>query len=223
MMKKIVALLAVLAFGLGLAQTAMVRVAHLSPDAPNVDVWVNGAKVEALTNVPFKAVSPYLSLPTGEITVWVVPTGKTEPKVVDAKVKIEAGKMYTIAAAGMLSPAQGQQKFGPQVIVDTLPALAAGKTAIRVIHTSPNAPAVDVALKGGAVLIPALAFPKVSNYLSVDGGTYNLEVRAAGTTTVALPLDGVKLDAGKIYTVFAVGLLGDSKSPLGVVVTVDNQ
>lgn len=220
-MKKLFALLVVMTLGLGLAQNAMVRVAHLSPDAPNVDVWINGAKVEALINVPFKAVSKYLSLPAGEITVWVVPTGKTEPKVVDAKLKIEAGKMYTVAATGLLSPAAGQQKFAPVVIVDTLPTLASGKTAVRVVHTSPNAPAVDVALKGGAVLIPALAFPKESSYLVLDGGSYNLEVRAAGTTTVALPLDGVKLEAGKIYTVFAVGLLGDAKSPLGVVVAVD--
>ncbi|HMP39397.1 MAG TPA: DUF4397 domain-containing protein, partial [Roseiflexaceae bacterium] len=32
---------------------AMVRVVHASPDAPAVDVWINGSKVDALTNVPF--------------------------------------------------------------------------------------------------------------------------------------------------------------------------
>jgi hypothetical protein len=221
-MKKLLGILAVLALGLGLAQNnAMVRVAHLSPDAPNVDVWVNGAKVAALTNVPFKAVSGYLALPAGEITVWVVPTGKTEPKVVDAKIKIEGGKMYTVAATGMLTPAMGQKAFGAQVFTDNVTTPAAGNAHIRVIHTSPNAPAVDIAVRGGAVLIPNLAYPAASNYLPVPANTYNLEVRAAGTMTVALPLNGVKLDAGKVYTVFAVGLLGDAKSPLTVVVAVD--
>ncbi|NDC42897.1 MAG: DUF4397 domain-containing protein [Chitinophagia bacterium] len=138
-MKKLIGFLAVLAIGLGLAQNnAMVRVAHLSPDAPNVDVWVNGAKVAALTNVPFKAVSSYLPLPAGEITVWVVPTGKTEPKVVDAKIKIESGKMYTVAATGMLSPASGQKAFGAQVFVDNVSAPAAGNAHIRVYTTNHN-------------------------------------------------------------------------------------
>ncbi len=37
---------------------AQVRVAHLSPDASNVDVYVNGAPV--LTNVSYTTVSDYL-------------------------------------------------------------------------------------------------------------------------------------------------------------------
>ena len=43
---------------------ARVRVAHLSPDAPAVDVWVDGSRV--LENVPFKAFSSYLELPAGD-------------------------------------------------------------------------------------------------------------------------------------------------------------
>src|SRR5690606_27820043 len=42
---------------------ARVRVVHASPDAPTVDVWVNDALT--LENVPFKAVSDYLSVPGG--------------------------------------------------------------------------------------------------------------------------------------------------------------
>ena len=40
------------------AGDATVRVAHLSPDAPSVDVHVNGAK--ALSGVLYKSVSKYL-------------------------------------------------------------------------------------------------------------------------------------------------------------------
>jgi hypothetical protein len=91
--------------------------------------------------------------------------------------------------------------------VDNNAAPAAGKAHVRVVHASPDAPAVDIAVKGGAVLVPNLAFGKDAGPLPVDAGIYDLEVRAAGTTTVALPINGVQLAAGKIYTVFAVGLL----------------
>jgi hypothetical protein len=90
---------------------------------------------------------------------------------------------------------------------------------VRVVHASPDAPAVDVAVKGGPVLLAGLPFPRASTYLSVPAGTYDLEVRAAGTTTVALALPGVTLESGKMYTVFAVGSLG--QGTLTVVAVVD--
>ena len=44
---------------------ALVRVVHASPDAPAVDVYVDGNK--ALSNVPFFTASNYLPLPAGEM------------------------------------------------------------------------------------------------------------------------------------------------------------
>lgn len=198
------ALLALLMAPAAFAQsgTAKVRVVHASPDAPAVDVWVNGAK--ALTNVPFFTASDYLDLPGGSYDIQVVPTGATTPVVIDAKgVKIEAGKAYTIAAVGKLA------EIKPAILVDNLAAPAAGKAHVRVIHASPDAPAVDVKLAGGATLIPGLAFPNASDYLPVDAGSYDLQVTPAGGSAVVLDLKGTKLDAGKIYDVFAVGELAN--------------
>ena len=61
-----------LAQGAGQAQ---VRVAHLAPDAPNVDVYVNDEPV--LTDVPYTTISDYLSLPAGTQQVTVFATGDT--------------------------------------------------------------------------------------------------------------------------------------------------
>ena len=192
------------------ADMAMVRVVHASPDAPAVDVWVNGSKT--LTNVPFFTASDYLSLPAGSYDIMVVPTGKTEPAVIDAKgVKIEAGKAYTVAAIGKLADIKAA------IYADNLSAPAAGKAHVRVIHASPDAPAVDIKVANGPTLIPALAFPKDSGYLPVDAGSYDLQVTPAGASAVVLDLKGTKLEAGKIYDVFAVGELANIK--VEVVVT----
>jgi hypothetical protein len=69
---------------------------------------------------------------------------------------------------------------------------------------------VDVALQGGAVLFGNKAFKESTEFTPLDAGTYNLEVRLAGTTTVVLPLPNITLQAGKIYTVFARGFVGGS-------------
>lgn len=191
---------------------AKVRVVHASPDAPAVDVYVNGNR--ALANVPFFTASDYLDLPGGSYDIKVTPAGDANTAVIDAKgVTIEGGKAYTIAATGKLAEIQ------PTVLVDNLAAPAAGKAHVRVIHASPDAPAVDIKLKGGATLIPGLAFPNASDYLPVDAGSYDIVVTPAGTDTVAIDLSGTALEAGKIYDVFAVGLLADGSLKAQPVVT----
>ncbi len=213
-MKKFFAALWFLALGgLALAQGAMVRVAHLSPDAPAVDVLVNGQK--AITGLAFKQVTPYISLPAAKVRVQVVPAGSDSPVVIDAELDLREGVYYTVAATGLLA------QIRPQVYTDALAGFfpRAGYARVRVVHASPDAPAVDVAVKGGPVLFARLPFPQASTYLSVPAGTYDLEVRAAGTSTVALALPGVTLESGKMYTVFAVGSL--KAGTLAAVAVVD--
>ncbi len=55
---------------------AMIRVVHASPDAPAVDIYVNGSK--ALSNLAFKEVSPWTPLPGGSYDVKVTAAGQTE-------------------------------------------------------------------------------------------------------------------------------------------------
>src|SRR3712207_5457998 len=68
--------------------TALVRVVHASPDAPNVDVLVDGAAV--LTNVPFRAASDYLALPTGSRNLRVRASG-TWTVVIGQNASVAAG------------------------------------------------------------------------------------------------------------------------------------
>jgi hypothetical protein len=87
---------------------------------------------------------------------------------------------------------------------------------------SPDAPAVDVALDGGAVVFGNKAFKGSTAFTPLDAGAYDLEVRVAGTTTVALDLPSITLQAGKIYTVFAKGFLsGTGAQALGAEIIVN--
>ena len=194
-------------------ESAMVRVAHLSPDAPNVDVWVDSSKI--LTNVSFKAVSGYLELTEGAHQVAVTPTGATTPKVIDASVTLEGGKAYTVAATGLLASIQ------PLVLVDDLVPPASGQAKVRFVHTSPGAPAVDIAVRASAVVFSNVAFRGFDGYDALPTGLYDLDVRLAGTSTVALPVDDVSFTAGYNYTVFAVGLV--SNGTLSALPVVDYQ
>lgn len=177
---------------------AKVRVAHFSPDAPAVDVYVDGKK--KLSNVPYQAMSDYLALPAGSHTFEVRAAGTpaTGVPAIKAAPDLAAGKSYTVAAVGKLATITGQ------VYEDDVTPPAAGKAKVRVIHAAADVPEVDVAVKGGAVLFPKVAFNAATPYTELAAGSYDLEIRAAGTTNVLLGRP-VTVQPGGIYTIAAVG------------------
>ena len=202
------------------ADTAKVRVLHASPDAPAVDVHLDDAIVAPLTNVPFGAISDYLPVPAGDHNVKVYATGTTDSPVIDADVTVAAGTSYTIAATYPVA------SITAQVIEDT-PSASCADAQVRVVHFSSDAPAVDIATAGAApadAVIKNLAFPSASDYLDLPGGTYDLEVRLAGETTVALALPDVTIEDCNSYSAFAVGSAASPAvggNALQVIVAVD--
>lgn len=202
------ALLGAMAGSAAAADTAWVRVVHASPDAPNVDIWVDGDRV--LTDVPFTAVSDYLELPGGTYNVQVTATGDTSP-VIDADLTLVAGTTYTVAATGLLAD------IAPVVLTDDTATLA-DQAKLRIFHASPSAPAsVDIAVAGGPVLVEGLAYPEASGYLAVDPGDYEVEIRAAGEMDAALTVPAT-LEAGTNYTAIA---MDGGEAGVQVIVAVD--
>jgi hypothetical protein len=195
----------VTALGIGQAGDACLNVIHASPDASAVDVYVDGTK--ALADLAFGAASGWVALPAGEHTVQVTAAGADiETAVIDADVTLESGAAYEVAAVGLLA------EIEPQVLQVNLSEIGdedEPMARVRIIHASPDAPAVDVAVKGGDVLVENLAFPDASDYLSVPAASYDLEIRPTGTTDVALDLPGVAFEAGTVYSIYAVGQAAD--------------
>ena len=190
------------ALGIGEAGQACINIVHASPDAPAVDVYVDGTA--AVENLPFGEATGWVALPAGDHQVDVAATGSDiGTAVISAAVTLEAGTAYEVAAVGLLA------SIAPAINTVELGDLADDTARIRVVHASPDAPAVDVAVTGGDILVPDLAFPNASDYLEVPADSYDLEVRPTGTTDVALPLPGVQLEAGMVYSFYAIGQVAD--------------
>jgi Domain of unknown function (DUF4397) len=102
---------------------------------------------------------------------------------------------------------------GPTTESDTDTTTGPGDVAqIRVVHAAPGAPNVDVYVAGSAdPVITDLAYGEASGYLEVPGGTYDFEVRAAGSPAEDPPAystGDLDLPAGATVTAVAAGLLG---------------
>nr|WP_232318334.1 DUF4397 domain-containing protein [Salisediminibacterium beveridgei] len=188
---------------------AMVRILHASPDAPAVDIYVNGDLT--VEDAAFKDITGYLELPAGEYDIAIHAAGDDEA-VYEQSLAVDGGVHYTVAAVDFLDGGDFRlEAFADDNTVDE------GMTKVRVGHMSPDAPAVDVGLVGGDSLFEGAEFFAVTDYLELDPDTYDLEIRAAGTEDAVLDLSGTTLEADTVYSVYAVGALDD----LEVVVVAD--
>jgi hypothetical protein len=193
---------------------ANVMVVHASPNAPGVDLLVDNTI--AGTNLTYPSNTAYLGVNSGTRNIKVNVTG-TSTTAINANLALTSGANYSVFACDSVT------KISPVVLTDDLTSPASGKAHVRFVHLSPNAPAVDVAVTSGPVLFANKTFKGFSAFTPVAAGTYDLEVRLAGTPTVVLPLPGVVLTAGKIYTVFAKGFVGGTGAQaLGAQVIVNN-
>jgi hypothetical protein len=186
--------------------TAKVRAFHNSPDTPPVDIYVNGAKT--LSNVAYGTLSDYLRVPRGtyNVQVKVAPSDAGDPAALEADVRL-GRKPTTIAAIGSLTGDGGPLQLKVLRDRDTRSRYL---TRLRVAHTSPDAPAVDVQARlfGRWVrVVRGLEFGEASGYLLLPAWTYRLRIVAAGTNAVVKDLGRVRLKGGTSSTAWAVGFL----------------
>ena len=202
------------ALAVGTGRDARVRVVHASPDAPPVDVLVDGGR--ALVDIAFGEVTDYATLRAGEYTVEVVPAGLDGPVVIGpATLNLFFNRDYTVVALGRFA----EDEIEALVLADDNRPASQRFARVRFVHASPDAPPVDIAVAGGPGVFSNVAFKGVGDYVDVPKGSYDLEVRAAGSPDAVLTVPGVELQGGTTYTVFATGLLSDGT--LAPVVSVD--
>ena len=197
---------------------ARVRVLHASPDAPAVDVLVDGEV--ALSNVTFTQASGYLDVPAGARNFKVRASGTTTV-VIDVTPTLAADTDYTVIASGLLASLQ------PWLLTDDNAAPAAGNVKVRLAHGAPSAPLVDIfvtapgaSLAGATPNLTDVPFGVASGYLEVPAGSYQVRICPANTTTVAIDSGALTLTAGQVRTAVAVDDAGGG-APFGAVLLTD--
>jgi hypothetical protein len=187
--------------------TGWIRLAHLSPNTPAVDVYLysfgNSNAMIVLRHVAYGTVSPYESVPAGDYSVAMRAAGAsaTSQPVLSTSVTIAAGHAYTVAGMG---PESGLRL---QVLEDKL-TTAPGQAEVRVIQASLKEQVVTVAL-GSTVLASGLKFASVSDYQAVSPGTMTVTVSSSGGKAAS----SVTLAAGTVHTLVVL----DGASGLEVV------
>ena len=177
------------------------RILHASPGALAVDVYVDNSPL--FTGLAYGEVSAYTATPPGrrDVTVYLVgATGPGEP-LFTASLMLTAGEDYTVAALGR------PPRIEPVVLIDSTPAPAAGRAKVRVLHASPDAPAIDLAIERGPTLFQHVCYKQVTSLTEVPARMVDLDVRPSGSEEALMTLPDYTFGDGNLYTFVALGLL----------------
>jgi len=177
------------------------RALHASPDAPIIDLYVDGAL--AVGGVTFAEVSDYVQMPVGRRQARAFPMGigGRGKALLEATLELAPGQDYTLAVLGKL------QELRSQLLTDTTAAPSHDRAKIRLLHASPDAPALDMAIARGPTLLANVAFGQVTLWQEVAATMADLEFRPSGSRHALMTLPDYTIGGGNLYTFAALGLL----------------
>lgn len=181
-----------------------IRLAHLSPDTPKVDVYLSSFGRDdaptVLRGVGYGVFSDYQRVPAGSYTVAMRGEGApaTDPPVLSTTVQIRPDSAATVAGMGR------NADIRLVTLEDDLDSPGPGKSKVRIIQAAMTAPVVDAVEVGGSALVTDLEFTAATAYQPVTAGPTTVRV-GASTATAEQPLD---LRAGGTYTVVVRDLAG---------------
>ena len=180
--------------GTAASGTAWIRLAHLSPDTPAVDVYLysfgNPHARTVLHHVAYGDVSGYLPVPGGEYSVAMRAAGApaASPPVLSSSTRVSSGSAYTVLAVG---PRPGLRL---RIFHDDLTP-PKGQALVRVVQASMKHHRVRVSW-GGKTIATKLAFASVTSYQAVAPGAKTLAVTAGSGDAKS----AATLTAGSIHT-----------------------
>jgi hypothetical protein len=180
-------------------QVSGLNIIQASPTTELLDVYINNNRGNA-DDFVFGSKIGYLSAYSGIREFNVTKRNSlTSLKSLQHELKPQVG--YSLFVANTLA---NIELF---IIEDNLTKPATGKAKIRFVHASPDADALTVFLNDTKVAITeGKVFKQYSEFTEVDAAqSAKIELMNANNT-VESTITNVKLEEGKIYTIFAKGL-----------------
>jgi hypothetical protein len=110
-------------------------------------------------------------------------------------------------------------------ILDDYSTISATAASYRFFNMSPDVPSVDLYFNGTAAQAGRTTADNVvntgyNNFQLLTPGTYNVQVKKAGTDSVVASVSGITLAAQTASTVFLTGNSGNSTNPIALKVLV---
>ena len=176
---------------------AALRAAHFAPDASAVDVYLDRNQV--LSDLAYGELSEYLPVDPGTYEIIVTEAGESDEILFEGEETIGSA-FYTVVARGESE----DDPLEPLLVLDAKAAL------VRLLHTSPDAPTIDLraveADPDDRPLLTDVSTGDVTAYVPIPEGQYSFEIIPTDDDDAVVTAD-VDLEAGVSYNLAAIGYL----------------
>lgn len=180
-----------------LPPVSYVSLYQASPNSPDLKIVLDQKTIA--NSFEYTDHTGYLRFFTGDRKLEFGPAS-ADNVVLDTTMKFEENKAYSIFVVDTY------QKADMLVLNDNTDAPAEGKSKIRFLNLSPDAPEVSLVEKDSqASLFEGQGFKETSDFIEVDAGSHNFVVKTASGGEVLLSLPNAVLLKGWSYTVLVRG------------------
>lgn len=210
-------------------ENSYLRVFHASPDAPKVDVWLDGKK--ALQGVDYQQSSGKITVPAGAHTVQIeaiLPGGGTVTVLGETSLDLMVDTEYNVIATGKAALLGKGEATSFAPAISSRGVMMGDGARVQAIHAAPDAPTVDVFitapdtdLTGVTPFADDLEYTAASDAVEVPAGDYQIRITDANDPmTVYYDSGSVSVPAGADWVAVASANVGAGTSP--VTLMVDN-
>jgi hypothetical protein len=193
-------------------ENSQLRVTHASPDAPAVNVYVNGQA--ALKGVEFKQSSGLVEIAepgTIEVEVrGILPDGSEVTVIGPVDLTLQGGERTDVVAIGNLFDGQGAITIAPKVLDPVEIEDSVSDVRVSVLHAAPDVGAVDIYVTSpdadlaGASPIGA-AFGDAAGPLAIAAATpYRIRITPQNSLSVVFDSGELSFPAGTELVLVAV-------------------
>ena len=190
----------------GLEGQGRLRIVHVSPDAANLDVVLDGDTVAS--DLQYLGSSDYVQLTAGGHVMQISETNTTLA-LIDQDVTVADGADYTVIVGNTLND------IDALVLTDDNRTPPAGTIRVRAVHGAQAAGPVDIYVTDPGTdltltspVASNVAFEQALPYVEAIAGTYQVRVTPTGAKDVIIDSGALRLENGQVRIVIAVEALG---------------
>lgn len=174
-------------------------IVNASPSKENLDVYVDNTKV-TFTDFTFGSKIDYLTAYSGRRIMTIKQKG-TDKTLITEPFILEPQYGYSLFIVDKFPGVK------LMLLPDNLTKPPKGKASVRFANLSPDSDPLTLSVEGSPALITNLSFKNHSDAIFVDyGNSITFQVREHFTAKLVASLPNIKIEEGKIYTIYVSGL-----------------
>lgn len=186
----------------GMPTMSSVRVLHLSPDAPAVDLYFDDMADPVVQDLMFGQGTGYAGVPSGQHRFRIAPANTSAASaVIDVAPTLAPDAKYTAVAIGRVA------SIAPLLLTDDSMGLDAGKVRVQVVHAAAAFGQVDIWEVSGPtpmMLLENVDFGAHAVLPDLPAGAYTVGIDATDDGVPDLVFSLPNLPGGLFVNLFAV-------------------